>query len=468
MAPAVVWFRRDLRLDDHPALAAAASATPDGVVPLFVLDPNLLDHAGPNRRRFLAESLDVLDRALGGTLVLRRGDPTRVVPSVATEAGATLVTCTADFAPYGRARDRAVAAALVRSGARLLSVGSPYAVDPGTVRAASGGPFRVFTPFRRAWEAIGWPPPEPEVDVRFVGATSDASVEDLRSEPCDPHERCLPEWWQGLSLGTAAHLPPAGPAAAWERLERFVAAPLASYATDRDRPGLSGTSGLSAHLRFGCIHPRTVLEHLGSGSGAERMRSELAWREFHADVLWHRPDSARRPLQPFGDHLRWDVGEQAHERFQAWAAGATGYPLVDAGMRQLLAEGWMHNRVRMVTASFLVKDLHIDWRWGARWFMWHLVDGDLASNQHGWQWVAGTGTDAAPFHRVLNPVTQQERFDPDGDYVRRYVGDPTPLGHEPIVDHRHERREALARFDEARHRARIDQVTPSSSSRRPR
>ena len=189
------------------------------------------------------------------------------------------------------------------------------------------------------------------------------------------------------------------------------------------------------------------------------MRMELAWREFYADVLWHRPESARQSLQAFGNHLRWDTDARARERFRAWAMGRTGYPLVDAGMRQLLTEGWMHNRVRMVTASFLVKDLHVDWRLGARWFMWHLVDGDLASNQHGWQWVAGTGTDAAPFYRVLNPILQQRRFDPDGAYVRRYLGEaaPTPvpdptvssvgngyLG--PIVDHQDERREALSAF----------------------
>lgn len=172
------------------------------------------------------------------------------------------------------------------------------------------------------------------------------------------------------------------------------------------------------------------------------MRTELAWREFYADVLWHHPDSARAPLLDVGARLHWDSGEKARERFAAWATGTTGYPLVDAGMRQLLAEGWMHNRVRMVTASFLVKDLHIDWRLGARWFMWHLVDGDLASNQHGWQWVAGTGTDAAPFHRVLNPVRQQERFDPAGLFVSRYL-DAGP-GVDPssgvVVDHATERR----------------------------
>jgi deoxyribodipyrimidine photo-lyase len=279
----------------------------------------------------------------------------------------------------------------------------------------------------------------------------------------------------------AVHLPAAGAAEARARLEQFVAGPLATYADDRDRPAVAGTSGLSPYLRFGCIHPRTVLEQLTLGSGAERMRSELAWREFYADVLWHRPDSARQPLQPFGRHLRWDTGQQARHRFRAWASGRTGYPLVDAGMRQLLAEGWMHNRVRMVAASFLVKDLHIDWRLGARWFMWHLVDGDLASNQHNWQWVAGTGTDAAPFHRVFNPRSQQERFDPGGDYLRRYLGDVpiSPGGGllaglsdaevvypEPLVDHAIERREALARFDDARRLTNVDKDLDRSGNRR--
>ena len=448
-----MWFRRDLRLEDHPASAAAAASSRDGVVPLFVLDPYLLDRAGPNRRRFLAESLAALDQGLGGTLVLRHGRPDRVVPSVAAEVGAEVVACTADFAPYGRARDETVAKALRDRGSQLLRVGSPYAVTPGTVRTASGGPCRVFTSYRRAWEAIGWPVPDPELDVEFVGATSDANLGDLRAWPPHSHNG-VPKWWEGLPLGPAANLPPAGTTAAWERLERFVAGPLASYAIERDRPGVSGTSGLSPHLRFGSIHPRTVLHLLGTYSGAERLRNELAWREFYADVLWHRPDSARRPLQRFGDHLRWDAGDRAQERFRAWATGATGYPLVDAGMRQLLAEGWMHNRVRMVTASFLVKDLHIDWRWGARWFMWHLVDGDLASNQQGWQWVVGTGTDAAPFHRILNPRVQQERFDPDDRYVLRYLGDAASSSVAPIVDHGSERRETLTRFEEARELAR--------------
>jgi deoxyribodipyrimidine photo-lyase len=463
VASAVLWFRRDLRLDDLPALGAAATVGSRGVVPLFVTDPSLLDPAGPNRRRFLAESLRALDRELGDTLVLRHGDPRLVVPAVAAEVGASTVVATADFGPYGAARDQAVAEALSVAGRSLLAIDSPYVVAPGTVRGSSGAPLRVFTPFRRAWESVDWERPVPPPADHFVSAPSDATMDDIEAGGGDQSHSGLPAWWQGLPLGRAEDLPKAGSSAARDRLERFVTGSLSAYAADRDRPGVAGTSGLSPYLRFGCIHPRTVLMHLGTSEGADRMRVELAWREFYADVLWHRPESARRPLQAFGAHLHWDVDARARRRFRAWATGQTGYPLVDAGMRQLLIEGWMHNRVRMITASFLVKDLHIDWRLGARWFMWHLVDGDLASNQHGWQWVAGTGTDAAPFHRVLNPIVQQQRFDPDGVYIRRYLGEPPPVqrgdpdvwavgsGHpEPIVDHLVERREALARFDVAR------------------
>ena len=297
---------------------------------------------------------------------------------------------------------------------------------PGTVRGSSGSRLLVFTPFCRAWKSIAWERPLPAEEVRLVGAPSNAAFDDIEAGVAVPGYSGLPEWWEGLPLGVAERLPTAGPSAATDRLDRFVAGPLTGYSEDRDRPGVAGTSGLSPYLRFGCLHPRTILVKLGTSAGADRLRTELAWRDFYADVLWHRPESARHPLQAFGNHLQWDTDASARERFRAWATGRTGYPLVDAGMRQLLAEGWMHNRVRMVTASFLVKDLHVDWRLGARWFMWHLVDGDLASNQHGWQWVAGTGTDAAPFHRVLNPIVQQRRFDPDGAYVRRYLGEPTP------------------------------------------
>ncbi len=464
MTRSVLWFRRDLRLDDLPALAVATEAGPDGVVALFVADPALLGPAGPNRRRFLAAAVADLDAELEGALVVRWGDPVSVVPAVADEAGATVVIATADFGPHGAGRDEAVAQALSAQGRRLMTVDSNYAVAPGRVRTAAGSPFKVFSAYKRAWEANGWSAPTPTPDVRYCHLGGDQV--DLSSEPVSatPGSHGLPDWWEGLPLGPAPALPGAGPAAAWDRLEQFVAGPLADYDRDRDLPAVPGTSGLSPYLRFGCVHPRTVLSLLGPGAGAERLRTELAWREFYADVLWHRPDSARAPLLDFGARLRWDMDGRARERFAAWATGTTGYPLVDAGMRQLLAEGWMHNRVRMVTASFLVKDLHIDWRLGARWFMWHLVDGDLASNQHGWQWVAGTGTDAAPFHRVLNPSRQLERFDPTGIYVSRYLDSAHQPGHvtqrsdgsrsaapiDVLVDHAAERHEALSRFAEAR------------------
>jgi len=262
-----------------------------------------------------------------------------------------------------------------------------------------------------------------------------------------------------VDLATAS-LPPAGEAGATELLETFLDGPVAAYDEDRDRPDRAGTSRLSPHLRFGTVHPRQVLDRLPTGTAGDAFRSELAWREFYADVLWHRPDSAWTSLSPVGAHLRADSGPEADARFAAWTEGRTGYPLVDAGMRQLRAEGWMHNRVRMLTASFLVKDLHLPWQRGAAHFMDLLIDGDLASNNHGWQWVAGTGTDAAPFFRVFSPERQAGRFDPDGTYVARYVPDlGGPDYPAPIVDHAVERAEALERWQEARDAAaRVDRA----------
>lgn len=468
MGLAVLWFRRDLRLDDLPALEVARATAGAGgtVLPLFVVDPDVLGPVGPNRRHFLAGSLNELKRSTGGALVLRHGRPRQVVPAVAAAAGATSVVVTADFGPYGAARDRAVAEALAPSGIVLHAVSSPYAVDPGRVRAASGAPLKVFTAYHRAWQQIGWGAPVHNVMPRWASMPSDARIEDVTEGVTKPGYWGLPEWWDGLPLERANSLPPPGARAGARRLASFKDVALGGYARSRDMLGLDGTSKLSPYLHFGCLHPRTVLESVGTGPGAERLRSEVAWRDFYADVLWHHPASARQSLQLFGEHLRWDAGARARDRFRAWALGRTGYPLVDAAMRQLLAEGWVHNRARMVAASFLVKDLHLDWRLGARWFMWHLVDGDLASNQHGWQWVAGTGTDAAPFYRVFNPNTQAQRFDPDGAYVRRYVPElgGADAGHgqpgtvsaaypQPVVDHARERQEALARFRQAREAA---------------
>ncbi len=440
--PVVLWFRRDLRLADHPALVAAADrarAQGGAVLPLFVVDDGLMASGGANRRAYLVRTLAALDGSLGGTLTLRRGRPEDVVPAVAAAAGAPAVFATGDCAPYGRRRDARVGAALTAAGRRLHLVGSPYAVAPGRVVTGEGRPYRVFTPFRRAWDGHGWPRPVPAPDdVTFVAGSGDARLDELAPDPA----------------GVGATLPGAGEVAAAALLDAFCDGPVADYASARDRPDRPGTSRLSPHLRFGTVHPRQVLARLPAGPSGDAFRAELAWREFYADVLWHRPDSAWEPLVPAGRHLRWDTGAEADARFAAWTAGRTGYPLVDAGMRQLAAEGWMHNRVRMLTASFLVKDLHLDWRRGAAHFLDQLIDGDLASNNHGWQWVAGTGTDAAPFHRVFSPARQAERFDPDGVYVGRYVPEHGTADYpDPVVDHAVEREEALARWEEARRAA---------------
>ena len=377
--------------------------------------------------------------------MVRRGDPVEVVPAVAAEAEAATVFVSADFGPYGRRRDQAVAAALRDNGRRLVGIGSPYAVDPGRVRKQDGTPFRVFSPFYRAWRAHGWPAPAPAPEMEWAGGVRSDGI------PDDPP--------------VTATLPPAGEAAALARLEAFLAGPIDDYADQRDGPAADATTRLSPYLKYGCIHPRTVLAGLGRVRSHEKLRSELAWREFYADVLWHHPESARQALQPAMAPMPLDTGKKADERFRAWTEGRTGYPLIDAGMRQLLGEAWMHNRVRMVVASFLVKDLHIDWTRGARWFMARLVDGDLASNNHGWQWVAGTGTDPAPYFRIFNPVTQGKEHDPDGDYVRRWVPELASVAgatvHEPwkqaggvpngyperIVDHAAERADALFRYE---------------------
>jgi deoxyribodipyrimidine photo-lyase len=261
------------------------------------------------------------------------------------------------------------------------------------------------------------------------------------------------------------HLPPAGEAAALVRWHDFRDSTLDDYADDRNRPDIDGSSRLSVHLKYGEIHPRTLLAELADSKAHEVFRKELAWREFYADVLHHAPETAREYLRPEFARMTYDSGPDADARLDAWQQGQTGYPIVDAGMRQLLRDGWMHNRVRMIVASFLVKDLHLEWQVGARWFMRHLVDGDIASNSHGWQWTAGCGTDASPYFRIFNPITQGLRFDPQGDYVRRYVPELQHLSgasaHEPwvaaggyaegyperIVDHAEERVDSLDRYE---------------------
>ncbi|MBA2774906.1 MAG: deoxyribodipyrimidine photo-lyase [Nocardioidaceae bacterium] len=434
MPTSVMWFRRDLRLADNPALVEAAQG---GIIlPLFVVDPRLWEPAGPSRRAYLLASLESLADQTGG-LVLRAGDPVEVVPQVVREAGADSVHIAADFGPYGAERDRCVERALADTGVRLVRTGSPYAVAPGRVRNKTGDSYQVFSPFSKAWRDHGWR--APAATPRTL--TWDVSLRNDAMPTVD-----LPA---GLSL------PDAGEESARRHWQAFVADRLGAYGTVRNRPDLDATSHMSVHLKWGEIHPRTMLADLETADASQRSilayRTELAWREFYADVLARRPDSAREHYRPDFARMTYD---EPGDALEAWKEGRTGFPIVDAGMRQLRAEGWMHNRVRMIVASFLVKDLHLEWQHGARHFSQWLVDGDLASNSHGWQWTAGSGTDAAPYFRVFNPIDQGKKFDPDGDYIRRYVpelsGVPAPEVHQPrapIVDHAEERREALARYE---------------------
>ncbi len=451
---AVLWLRRDLRRRDLPALGAAADASGDGDVHvLFVIDPALWDGCGPVRRGWLAASVRAAAESYDGHLTVRVGRPATEVAAFAEEVGAGTVHVSAETTPYGAARDAGVRRSLEDRRVGWVATGSPYAVGPGRVRTQQGGPYRVFTPFARAWREHGWSGPAAAPRGVRLG-------EERSDEPAAASlDRALAE--------CPVTLPTAGEDAALRRWRTFRDERLGDYADGRDRPDLRGTSQLSPYLKVGAIHPRTILAELAGNRSraAQVFTDELGWREFYADVLHDDPGSAWRDLRPELASMGYDTQP---ELLRAWQEGRTGFPVVDAGMRQLAESGWMHNRVRMITGSFLCKDLHLWWPVGARHFLHHLMDGDIASNNHGWQWVAGTGTDASPYFRVFNPVTQGKKFDPDGDYVRRWVPELAHVAgakaHEPwtvadglahgyperIVDHGQERAEALRRYEAAR------------------
>jgi len=459
-----MWFRRDLRIHDLPALAEAALAPT--IVPCFVFDERLLTGGrfpSATRTAFMLGCLKELKtslRDLGANLVIRHGRPEEVLPALAEETGAGSVHWTSDLSPFAKRRDAEVGRRLAAIDVTSVPHPGAYIVDdPGGIRSGKGTPYTVYSPFAKAWREVERRepenPPERLTLTRGVKVGTIPTLEDLGFP--DP-------------AGATTFEP--GEAAAREAARRFRNAGVEDYGEKRNSPA-GGSSRFSPYIRWGCLSPLELERKLGlrKGEGPRVFRAELAWREFYAHVIDNFPEVTRHEFQErYRGTLNW---QRDDELLEAWKRGETGYPLVDAGMRELLEDGWVHNRVRMVVASFLTKDLHLDWREGERWFMERLVDGDVASNNGGWQWVTSVGTDPAPyFQRMFNPMTQQERFDPAGEYVRRWVpelaavpdrhlvrpwlmdeeeqseagcliGDDYPA---PVVDHAEERRFAIERY----------------------
>ena len=438
----IIWFRRDLRIGDHPALSEAIKNS-DEIVPLFILDKSQIAEAGAKLLAYMGQSLRALDESLGNKLHIIEGDQVEILKDLIARYNVQEVHISDEYERYGAARDARVEAA----GIPLVRTGSPYAVKPGrVVKPSDATPYRVYTPFYRAWRTHGYRGPV-------------AAPKDIKA-PTPPAEfRKFPDF----PFPDGVHVIEAGEAAALRRFKEFKKKGLDSYDENRNFASIDGTSKMSTYLKFGEIHPRTLLDGLDETKAQDTFRKEIAWREFYADVLFNNPDTDTEYYAPRFKEMRYD---KPGKQFKAWCEGKTGYPFVDAAMRQLLLEGWMHNRTRMVVASFLVKDLHLEWQLGERFFAEHLVDYDVASNAHGWQWTAGTGTDASPYYRVFNPIEQGRRFDENGDYIRRYVPELAHLSgaeiHEPwlfldgyshgyverVVDHAVERIESLERLKE--------------------
>ena len=438
----IVWFRRDLRIGDHPALCAAMENS-DEIIPVFILNETQIAEAGSKLLAYMGQSLRALDESLGNKLHIIEGDAVDVLKDLIALYDVQEVHISAEYERFGAERDARAEAA----GIPLVRTGSPYAVAPGrVVKPSDATPYRVYTPFYRAWRTHGWRAPAPT--PKTINAPT----------PPDKY-RAFPDFPMPDGVDVIA----AGEAAALARFKSFTKSGLDGYDENRNLAGIDGTSKMSTYLKFGEIHPRTLLANLGESKAHDTFRKEIAWREFYADVLFNNPNTDTEYYAPRFKQMRYDApGTQ----FEAWCQGKTGYPFVDAAMRQLVIEGWMHNRTRMVVASFLVKDLHLEWQLGERFFAQHLVDYDVASNAHGWQWTAGTGTDASPYYRVFNPIEQGKRFDENGDYIRKYVPELAHVSaseiHEPwlfldgyskgyperIVDHAVERIESLDRLKE--------------------
>lgn len=410
------WIRRDIRLSDNPALHAALKH--GAVIPVFVLDPHLLERTPARRQAFLFGGLRELDIELqkrGSGLTIRKGKPEIELLNLIVETGAQAIYAEEDYTPYARSRDEELIQSLP-----LTLVHGQTVHHPASVFKSDGKPYTVFTPFSKTWKSLlpsnlnPLPAPEhfPAINLPQSVPLSAQPVLSLSKYP----------------LPSADHFPP-GEQEAQRRLTKFAQSPITDYHETRNRLDLDGTSALSPYIRFGMISMRQAAqaalnaekENRTTGkpdNGVATWLNELIWREFYISILYHFPRVARRAFNPALQNIPWRNNES---EFAAWKEGRTGLPVVDATMRQLRETGWMHNRARMIVASFLVKDLLINWQWGERWFMDNLLDGDPAANNGGWQWTAGTGTDAAPYFRIFNPVLQSAKFDPNGDYIRKWV-----------------------------------------------
>ena len=460
MKTVIWWIRRDLRVNDNPALKAAVQNA-DFVIPVFIRDARLMRLNAPNRIAFLEAGLRDIDariQELGGKLIIRNGNPDQVLDRLIQETGAEVIYAEEDYSPYARKRDDLVASRLPLRFMVGLTVHNPRAVVK-----MDGSPYTVFTPFSKAWKAL----PSPGIEQSEEGFRIN-TPSDIPSEP-------LPQALESKYF-------PAGEAEARRRLDWFLEHKVAQYQDGRNFLNEEGTSSLSPYFRFGMLSAKTAVRAVrakiqalpaGMQKGAETWLNELIWREFYQSILYHFPQVRDEAFNPAYHNIAW---RDAPADLAAWKNGLTGYPIVDASMRQLLEMGWMHNRGRMIVASFLVKDLLVNWQEGERWFMRHLIDGDLAANNGGWQWTAGVGTDAAPYFRIFNPVLQAKKFDPCGEFVRHWVPELRNVNdlyiHEPwlmnaaeqsmsgcrigvdypapIVDHSEARQRTLAAFQAAK------------------
>ena len=461
----IFWHRRDLRTTDNVGLAHASSA--DKVVPVFIFDPAVMTHASPPRMAFLIESVRALQgwyRDRGGDLLIRRGDPTSILPTLALEHDVDKVTWNRDYSGLARRRDAAVRRALADAHVERQALDDAVFHPPGEILTNQGDPYAVYTYFWRKWRDREKP--------QALAAPSGGQLQQLDGVPIPDLEE--------LGFDTPeAEIPDAGMGPAAARLESFCQDAIYRYEQDRDYPARAGTSRLSVDLKYGTVGIRTVYAATEQAmnrapdeqarEAVEAFRSQLAWREFYTQVLFYHPHVVSEDYRSYEHSIEWRDDESA---LTAWKRGETGYPIVDAGMRQLRADAYMHNRVRMIVASFLTKDLLIDWREGYAHFRQRLVDHDTGNDTGGWQWAASTGTDAQPYFRIFNPMTQGERYDPDATYIKQYVPelaeatpaqihgwhelDPTvrsavaPAYPAPIVNHSQRREAALAMFEAAR------------------